>query len=172
MSQRLSSSLLSMTKMRPVRREGATFTLSESKSDTSATCCVPPIRGAATFDVALSLLSCRSAKDCRPATPAHDGLIQDLVGRVSHVGGSMDRATADSVSPGCFDGGFLPGAPSATTGRARRADVPSMAAVSLKALARPQKTRCELLALLSNLAASELKSEKGVRNAGRTRPSC
>ena len=127
-------SLLSLDHTNAARStQGATFTLSVIKEgDASATRCARPIRGGRTCDVVLSLLSCRSAKDCRPARWAHDGLNQHVVGSAWRLGGSRDRATAVRSALGRTDGGCLLHALSAETGPGSRAHVPSMAAGSAR----------------------------------------
>ena len=96
--------------------------------------CGTPIERPRTFDAVLSQLSCRSAKDCRPARRAHGGMIQHVVGSAGGFEGSRERATAVRSCGGVGVGGSLPGALSAATGAGRRAERASMAAVSSKTL--------------------------------------
>ena len=138
-------SLLSLDHTNAARStQGATFTLSVIKEgDASATRCARPIRGGRTCDVVLSLLSCRSAKDCRPARWAHDGLNQHVVGSAWRLGGSRDRATAVRSAARRTDGRCFLHTLSAGTGAGRRAERASMAAVSSQTLAAGEKRRCE-----------------------------
>ena len=84
------------------------------------------IEHAGVLDAVLGLISCRSAKDCRPARRAHAGLIQHLVRSAWRLGGSRERATAVRSPGGMSSVRCLPGALSVETGAGRRVDLPTM----------------------------------------------